>query len=115
VVLGRLEQKMGLPSLRDVMKLLSGEGGKRVESILNKLDKLSDDKEVLVEATRLMEVIHEMGKNGELDKLDSVLRSLPKGKAGASLIMQVRELLTGLDSKIERLSDLASTIMSKGD
>jgi len=115
MVLGRLEEKLGLPSLREVSKILSGEGGKRIEAILGKLEKLTDNHEVLIEATKLMEVIHEMGKAGELDKLESVLKSLPRGKSGVTIIVQLREILTGLDSKIEKLSSLASRIMSRED
>ena len=115
MVLGRMEEKLGLPPLREVSKLLSGEGGKRVEAILKKMEKLVDNHEVLIEAAKLMEIIHEMGKTGELDKLDSVLKSLPKGKSGVTIMSQVKEILISLDGKIEKLSRLASNIMSTED
>ncbi len=115
MVLPRLEKKLGIPPLQDITKILSGEGGKRIESILLKLDKLSDDQEVLVGIRQLLEAIHEMDQTGELDKLDSILKSLPKGKSGATMIAQVKEILDGLDKKIEKLTQLANDIMSRED
>lgn len=115
MVLQRLEEKMGLPPLREISSILSGDGGKRIETILTKLERLSDNQEVLIQATKLMEMIHAMGKLGELDKLDSILKSLPKGKSGATIVSQVAEILKGLDTKIEKLSTLATNIMSRED
>ena len=115
MVLPRLEKKLGIPPLQDITKILSGEGGKRIESILLKLDKLSDEQEVLVEVRKLLETIHEMAQSGELDKLDSILKSLPKGKSGATVIAQVKDIIDGLDKKIEKLTQLANNIMARED
>lgn len=115
MVLGRFEEKLGLPPLREISNILSGDGGKRIETILGKLEKLGSNQEVLIQATKLMEMIHTMGQLGELDKLDSILKSLPKGKTGANIVSQVAEILKGLDSKIEKLNTLATKIMTRED
>lgn len=115
MVLGRLEDKLGLPPIREITKILSGDSGKRIEAIIGKLEKLGNNQETLLAATKLMEMIHAMGQLGELDKLDSILKGLPKGKAGATLVAQLTELLNGLDSKLDKLNSLATKIMSSED
>lgn len=113
--LNKLEEKIGLPPLRDLSKILSGEGGKRIDSILGRLERLSSNPEVLTEVRGLMETIHEMGQSGELEKLDSIIRSLPRGKSGETMIAQLKQILDGLDSKLEKLTNLAKDIMTRED
>lgn len=115
MVLEKIEKSIGLPSLRSVADILSGENGKRIEAILSKLEKVSGNQEMLANMTKLMELIHAMGISGDLDKLDSILKSLPKGKAGESMVAQLGEIIKGLDTKIDRLSKLAKEIMGQED
>lgn len=108
-----LEEKIGLPPLREVTKILSGDSSKRIEALLGKLEKLGENRGVLVEAIKLMEMVHAMAQSGELDKLESILKSLPKGKSGENMVAQVKQILDGLEGKIEKLTKLAQDILSK--
>lgn len=115
MVLERLEKKVGLPPLRDISKILSGEGGKRIDTILARLERLSNNQEALVEARKLMEVIHAMGMTGDLERLDSILKNMPHGRAGATLISSLKDMLADLIPKLEKFSALAERIMSARD
>jgi hypothetical protein len=110
-----LEEKMGLPPIREISKILSGEGGKRIDNILTRLERLSSNPEVLDQVRSLMETIHEMGQTGELEKLDSIIKSLPRGKSGETMIAQLKQIIEGLDGKLEKLSNLAREIMTRED
>jgi hypothetical protein len=113
--LRKFEEKVGLPPLREITSILSGENGKRIDGILSKLLKLSENTEVLREANRLMQTIQEMGRSGDLQTLNSILISLPRGKTGQDILIELNRLIEQLSSKIDKLSELAKKILSKED
>jgi len=107
------EDKVGLPSLTSLVSLVSGESGRRVESVITKLERLSRNHDTIKEATELLRIVQALGATGDLERLDSILRNLPKGKRGQAMLADVKELISTLDSKLEKLTSLASTILSK--
>lgn len=113
--LREFEERFGLPKLTDVTTFLSGDNGKRINSIITKLDRLSQNREALVEAIRLLELVREMGSSGDLERLDSILEALPKGKSGQSMLVEVRKLVSELSEKLDKLSNLATTLLGKED
>lgn len=110
-----LERKFGLPPITEVTTLLSGDNGKKINSILAKLDRLAQNKEALREAISLLELVQEMGRTGDLERLDSILSNLPKGKSGQAMLTQVRKLISELSEKLDKLSNLATTLMERED
>lgn len=115
MVLARLEKQFGLPPLKEITTILSGDNGRQINSILSKLEKISHDQSAIVEAIALLRVVQELGRTGDLERLDSILKNIPHGKEGQELISEVRKLLTDLSEKLDKLSSLATTLLSKGD
>ena len=111
--LQKVEEKFGLPKITEVTNLLTGEGGKRIDAILTRLEKLSKNNESLKDAIELLKVVEQLNHSGGLDKLDSVLSKLPKGKNQQTIIVELQKLLSGLDSKLEKISKLAKMILEK--
>ena len=111
--LQRVEEKFGLPKLAEVTNLLTGEGGKRLDTILTKLERLSSNQGAIKDAIELLKVVEQLNQSGGLDKLDSVLSKLPRGKNQQAIIAELQKLLSGLDSKIDRISNLAKMILER--
>ena len=98
--LKNLEQKLGLPPLEKVLDLTSGEQGKKINTLLGRLEKLSKDKQGLELAVNLLSMVERMNGSGSLDKLTELtkeLNQLAKGK-------QAQKLLQRLD-KLDQLAD----------
>lgn len=79
--LTKFEEKFGLPKLDRVVdvtdrvsKIPSGESGKRVERILNTLEKLSSSEDSLNKATELLEVVERLDSRGTLSRVDQTLK-----------------------------------------
>jgi len=70
----QVEEKAGLPPLEDLKSLSSGETGKRVDSILGKLERLSrEDPEKLKEAKEFLQVAAELHREGAIADLNQAL------------------------------------------
>ena len=110
-LLKELERRLGLPSLVDVTSLLSGDSGKRIDSILTKLEKLSSNQDALKEAVTLLQLVKELGQTGDLAHLDSILKNIPKGKTGQNMLIEVRHLISEISDKLDKVSNLATTIL----
>jgi Ca2+-binding EF-hand superfamily protein len=115
MVLGRFEEKFGLPPLKDVTTLLSGPTGKRIDSLITRLEKLSQDKSAIVEVLELLKLIQQMDTAGTLDKLNELLKNIPKGKTGQELVSELRKAITELSPRLDRLTNLAKVLMEKED
>ena len=97
--LSRLEGRFGLPKLDRMVDLTdrisqipSGESGKRIESILGKLEKLSNNDGNLDRATELLGHIERLDSNGTLNKVDGLLKDakpIVNSKIGRGLTKQV--------------------------
>mgnify|MGYP001572626677 CR=1 FL=1 len=72
----KLEKRFNLPPLEKAFAFLTGPTGKRIESIILSLDKLSKDASTIHDVTHLLELIERMDKEGTLDKLNITLRSI---------------------------------------
>lgn len=113
MVFKQFEERMGLPSLKEVTSLLSGPTGKRIDNLITRLEKLSQDKSTIVQVIELLNLIQQMDNAGTLDKLNELLRNLPRGKSGQALVLELRKAIAELGPRLDKLSDLASTLMKE--
>jgi uncharacterized phage infection (PIP) family protein YhgE len=113
MVFKRFEDKLGLPPLQEVTSLLSGPTGKRVDSLITRLEKLSQDKTAITEVLELLKLIQQMDNAGTLDKLNELLKNIPKGKGGQALVSELRQAITQLAPRLDKLSALASALMKE--
>jgi len=97
-VLNSLEKRLGLPPLQEMTELISGSTGKRVESVVCRLEKLSQNGTVLKDTIALLQMIREMDEAGTLQRLLELLKEL-KGK-------QATEMLARLDRMVSVLGSL---------
>lgn len=115
MVLQKFQEKFGLPDLKDVNEILTGEGGKRIDNILGRLENLSSNTEALKGAVDLLKLVKELNDNGGLEKLDSILNKLPKGKNQAATIAELGKLLSGLEGKLEKVANMAQMLLNAED
>lgn len=110
-----LEKKMGLPPLTEMLGLVSGENGKRMNIMLGRLEKLAGNMDSLREAIQLLRLVQELGREGYLKQLDSILEHIPKGKGGEVMISELRQIIVIFSEKIDKLSKVASQLLSKDE
>ena len=91
------EKKLGLPSLKAMTSIAIGPTGKRLSSILQRIEKLSGDAQSLGQVLELLKLIQEMDKAGTLERLETVLKALPKGKQAETLAKTLESLGPRLD------------------
>ena len=97
-----LEGKFGLPALADVMGLVKGDTGRRVQSILNILDRLAKDTRSIADAISLLETVERLDKAGALQRLLDLLREL-RPLTTSKNFQQLLSRLDGFSSLLERL------------
>jgi uncharacterized protein YjgD (DUF1641 family) len=110
MVFKRFEDKLGLPPLEEVTSLLTGPTGKRIDTLVTRLEKLSQDKSAIKEVLELLKLIQQMDNAGTLDKLNDLLKNIPKGKTGQVLVSELRQAITQLAPRLDKLSALASAL-----
>lgn len=89
MVFSKFEERLGLPPLKDMAALLSGPTGKRLESIVNKLNSLHKDTSSIKEMVTLLKLVKELDDNGTIERLTELLKEikpLSKSKLGAALL-----------------------------
>ena len=90
-----LGEKMGLPPIRQVLGMLEGDSGKRLERLVVKLEKLAQDSAGLMNATQLLTLVCKMHEDGSLEKLDELLKdlmALSKSKTATALLEKVESM-----------------------
>lgn len=110
-MLKSLEEKLGLPPLKQSLDLVTGPTGKRLEKLLDRLEALSRDGSTLPQVIRLLEIIKDLDSRGTLARLDDVLKGLPKGKQGEALVAQLATLLKELGPRLDKLTHLADALL----
>lgn len=103
----RMDEEFGSP--REVIQLLSGDTGKRLDRILSMMIKLSEKGSS--DTLALLRMVANLDQSGTLTKLESVLKLLPKGKDGRAMVMEVRHLATELGPKLDRLTAIAEAML----
>ncbi|MDP2953338.1 MAG: hypothetical protein Q8O76_08505 [Chloroflexota bacterium] len=96
-MLHNLEKRVGIPPLKDILFLATGPTGKRLSSILQRLEELTKDARSLGQVLELLKLIQEMDKAGTLVRLEAVLKALPKGKQAEALAKTLESLGPRLD------------------
>ena len=99
-----IEKRLGLPPLEQALGLVQGPTGKRIESLLGRLERLAKDGS-LPQMIALLKMVQEMDKQGTLQRLESVLKLLPTGKSAQSSVALV-QLLAQQVPKLDRLIGL---------
>lgn len=74
-ILEKLEKSLGLPKLQDLLDLMKGKPGERLESILDKLERLNPN---IKEGKELLLLVKELDDMGALGRFDRVLGKLIK-------------------------------------
>lgn len=105
----RLDQEFGSP--REVMALLSGDTGKRLEKILSLMMKLSNNGSG--DTVELLKLVKDLAHDGTLEKLEKILMLLPKGKDGRMMVMEIRRLATEMGPKLDKLTAIAGALLGE--
>jgi hypothetical protein len=56
-----------------------------------------------------------MDNAGTLEKLNELLKLLPKGKTGETLVVELRKAIAELVPRLDRLANLAQVLTEKED
>ena len=94
-MLDGLEKRLGVPPLKEILSLSTGSVGKRIESILSNLEKLSGDKTTIKEVITLLNLVKELDEQGTLGRLLELLKELKpltKGKTAVALVGKLDQL-----------------------
>lgn len=109
------ERMLGLPSLGEFKEVLSGPMGRQLNTLLGRLEKISQDQEGLSETRRLLEYCQQLNRDGTLDKVEAILGKLPQGVTGKNTIIELRKLLDDLATKLEKFSSIISLLDKEED
>lgn len=99
--LKELEKRFGLPPLDKGLGMVAGPMGRRLNTLLTRLEKLAQDKEAIRDVLTLLQLVQELDKAGTLERLNTLLKELgplTKGKTA-------RQFLDKLE-KFERLAEV---------
>ena len=113
MVLKKLEDKLGLPPIKEIAQIASGPGGKQVNSILGHLEKITANPEVIREARDLLILVQQMDDKGTLGRLLEVLTMLPKGKQGSDMMAGLKELLSEILPRLDKLQAVVEALMEE--
>ena len=94
-MLDRLEQRLGLPPLKEMSDMMTDEKIKQLGALLAKLDKLSKDTSAIKDMVVLLQLIKELDQQGTLGRLDSLLKELgpiTKGQTAAKLVEKLGKI-----------------------
>jgi len=87
----KLEKSLGLPKLEDVLDLVKGKPGERLERILDKLEKLNPNIKEGRDLLLLVKELDEMGALGRFDRVLGKLVKLAKTGMAKGLIEKLKE------------------------
>lgn len=104
-ILEEIQKKFNLPPLQQVVDLVSGPTGKRVEKILSDLLAMSNTKSIQ-DAKELLELVKELDDKGTLGRLISLLKEL-KPLTKDKTVIQVVE-------KLDKIEKLIKALMEEG-
>jgi len=104
-MLDRLEQRLGLPPLREVSDIFTESKLKQLNTLLTKLEKLSRDLQMVKELKELLKIVMDLDNKGTLTRLNLLLEELgplTKGKTAAKLV-----------EKLDKLEKLISALLKE--
>ena len=87
----KLEKSLGFPKLEDVLDLIKGKPGERLERILDKLERLNPN---INEGKELLLLVKELNDTGALERFDRILGKmvkLSKTEIAKELLEKVKE------------------------
>lgn len=102
-----LEEKLGLPNLKDVTNLAIGPAGKRIDTVLARLEVLSKDTRTLKDAIDLLKLVQELDKAGTLERLIELLKGLKpltQGRTAQALV-----------EKLDKMEKLLAILLKEED
>ena len=105
-VLDEFEKKLGIPAFGKILPLLSGENGKMLESMLKRLEKLSQDTTSMQTAAEVLHLLIEADEKGTLARLDSLLKELQP-------LIKDKTFIKELVSKFDKLEQIATNLMKE--
>jgi uncharacterized protein YjgD (DUF1641 family) len=81
--------------------------------LLLRIERISRDSSNLSQVIELLKLVEKMSKDGTLDKLNSILQNIPKGKTGQALITELRKAISEISPRLDKLSALASALLKE--
>jgi len=110
-----LDSTFGPPQegIRILKELTTGETSRRLDKLLLRIERISRDSSNLSQVIELLKLVEKMSKDGTLDKLNSLLQSIPKGKTGQTLVVELRKAITEIAPRLDKLSNLAKVLLKK--
>lgn len=94
-MLKSLEEKFGLPPLGKTLDLVSGPTGKRLGTLLSRLESLAQDKDSISQVITLLQTVERLDQAGTLTRLIELLKELApltKGKTAQLLVEKLDKL-----------------------
>jgi len=93
-----LDSTFGPPQegVKVLKELTTGETSRRLDKLLLRVERLSKDSSAIPQVIELLKLIQEMNRTGVLDKLITLLQSIPK-----------------ISPRLDKLSNLAKVLLEK--
>lgn len=112
-MLSRWEKKLGLPPFDEALKIVTGPTGKRVDGLLDRLERISKDGASVQGAKELLTLVLELDKSGGLERLDRILSALPQGNDSAILLKEINKLIKA--EGFQELLDILKKLLDRMD
>ena len=108
-----LDESFGTPTegIKTIRSILTGDTGKRIDSLLGRIERLSANSESLPQVIELLKLVKELDDNGTLARVETMMKKLPSGRSGAVILTEIRSIADILETKVDKLSDLATKIL----
>jgi hypothetical protein len=109
------DETFGTPAegIKTLREFTSGETGKQLNLLLAKVERLSKDSSSLPQVLELFKLIERCGQAGYLKDLNGILKNLPRGKSGQTMVTELRKMVDEVVPRLDHLSALARTLMEK--
>jgi len=104
-MLNRIEQKFGLPPLKEFSDLLTEDKVKQLGLLLARAERLAKDKESIQQVIQLLKLLKELDEKGTITRVSKLLEDLSpltKGQVAAKLV-----------GKLDQLEKLISVLVEK--
>lgn len=110
-----MDETFGTPAegIKTLREFTSGEAGKQLDHLLARVERLSKDSSSLPQVLELFKLIERCGQAGYLKDLNGILGNIPRGKAGQTMITELRKMVDEVIPRIDKLSSLARVLIEK--
>jgi hypothetical protein len=111
-----MDDSFGTPreGIKMLSDLMSGESGKRIDSLLSRLENLSKSSADFPKIIEILKLILELEKSGALGRIDSILmnaRAPESRNLAREMMTEIKDLAKLYSPKLDKLIELADSIL----